>query len=400
MKSAQDPMEVCRRLIAYETCDLAKGAFELSQYVKQKSPLLLRVITNVASYLWRYRQYIRRKPISDSANARLFNERCDNAIGQLTLKSEFTPFTSGIPSVICVVRNEEYRIGAFIQHYLSLGVRSIHIIDNQSEDLTAEIAVRWPSVTLWSATGSFLAAEHGYLWSGALCRRYGIGKWILSLDADEFLSYSNMERKGLGDLQNWLTTKGQSSLAMPVVDMYPRRLVEERSCGKGVLQNFIHQAPYFDRPINKFASTCWIQKSNRGFELKGGVRLRMMQDIFVNQSPWVNVIPLIRWTEQTAYHSGSRHTVFPSQTNNEMFFAALLHFKFLGGFENKVAKAIEENQHWNNSIEYRRYAAWMAAGNKDLFDQEYSVQFQGYKSLIEAGLIQHINWAHLDSFPR
>src|SRR5688572_25607436 len=118
MRSAQDPMEACR----YETCDLAKGAFEISQYLKQNSPFVLSVLTNVASYLWRCGQYNRRTLISDSANARLFNERCDNAIGQLTLKSEFTPFTSGIPSVICVVRNEEYRIGAFIQHYLRLGV--------------------------------------------------------------------------------------------------------------------------------------------------------------------------------------------------------------------------------------------------------------------------------------
>ncbi len=337
-------------------------------------------------------------------NAWVFNKRCDTAFHQLVPRSRVIPFTSDVPTIICLARNEEYRIGAFIEHYVRLGARSIHIIDNHSDDRTVEIASGCPYVTLWHAAGSYLEAEHGNLWRGALSRRYGLGKWILNLDADEFIAYSNMEESGLPKLQAWLTARGKTSLCMPIIDMYPKQINNPLvACDiSPSLMHLIEESPYFDRPRKGLRSTCWIQNGHRGIELKGGVRLRMMHDILLTESPWVNVFPLVRWTDDTGYCSGSRHNVFPAQDNSELFYAALLHFKFVGNFAKKLCEAVRDNQYWNNSVEYRRYAEWMRyQGGATLLDDRYSVRFLGASSLVNEHLIQPIDWKSLpcDLFP-
>ena len=141
-------------------------------------------------------------------------------------------------------------------------------------------------------------------------------------------------------------------------------------------------------------STCWIQENHRGMELKGGVRLRMMRDLALNDSPWLNVFPLVKWNYQTAYYAGSRHHIVPYEPNRELFSAVLLHFKFVGDFRRKIKEAIDENQYWDNSKEYMRYDAWLAKKPiSPLVNEEYSVRFSGYQSLVDKGLMQTIKWS-------
>ena len=371
-----------------------------SEYLERRSPCLFQALTNTIFYCRRLAQYaisFKQEPKPSSEFIKLFNDRCDKAMGQLALKSDFIPFTSDTPSVICLAHNEEYRIAAFIQHYLELGAKSIHVIDNESSDRTVEIAAKFPCVTIWSARGSYLDAEYGNLWRGALSRHYGIGKWVLNLDADEFIQYSHMEGKGLGDLQAWLEKRGQSSVAMAVIDMYPLTFDQSdvsHAQSARTLCSLLEESPYFDRPIRRVGSTCWIQKNHRGMELKGGVRLRMMRHLALNESPWLNVFPLIKWNDQTAYYAGSRHHIVPYEPNRELFLAVLLHFKFVGNFHRKIKEAIQQNQYWDNSKEYRRYDAWLEKKPMSaLFDEMYSVKFSGYQSLLDKGLMQPLKWS-------
>jgi hypothetical protein len=179
--------------------------------------------------------------------------------------------------------------------------------------------------------------------------------------------------------------------------MYPSTIPQKddsHAQSARTLCTLLEESPYFDRPIKRLGSSCWVQKSHRGIELKGGVRLRMMRDLLLNESPWLNVIPLAKWNEQTAYYDGSRHTIYPSEPNRELFSAVLLHFKFVGDFSLKIQEAIQENQYWENSKEYKRYAAWlMNRQMKTLFNEMYSVKFSGYQSLLDEGLMQSIKWS-------
>lgn len=374
-------------------------ARRLFRWVAWQALILVHVFRKLGFPVWgvitQARQYISRNSSSRQNNVRLFNDRCDAVFGALMPESPVIPFTTNVPTVICLARNEEYRIGAFIDHYVRLGVRSIHIIVNNSTDRTAQIAGACPYVTVWRADGSYLEAEHGNLWRGALSRRFGVGKWILNLDADEFIVYSNMDKRGLPQLQEWMEARAKTFLCMPVIDMYPERINSaDATAGTcPTLMHLIEESPYFDRPRTGLLSTCCIQKGHRGIELKGGVRLRMMHDLLVTESPWVNVFPLIKWTDDTGYCDGSRHSMFPPQSNDELFYAGLLHFKFVGTFAEKIREAVRDNQYWNNSAEYRRYADWLSHNhNHSLVDSDYSVKFVGTHSVLNERLLQAIDW--------
>ena len=91
----------------------------------------------------------------------------------------------------------------------------------------------------------------------------------------------------------------------------------------------------------------------------------------------------VKWNERTAYYAGSRHSIFPSEPNRELFSAVLLHFKFVGDFPFKMQEAIQEKPILE-AKEYKRYAAWlMKKPMSTLLDEMYSVKFSGYQSLVD-----------------
>jgi hypothetical protein len=99
---------------------------------------------------------------------------------------------------------------------------------------------------------------------------------------------------------------------------------------------------------------------------------------------------LALWDENTDYCE--LHFPFPFSLNPRQNYGALLHFKFTDGFPRKVSEAIQENQHWNDSYEYKLYDRWLGT-EKALFDEQYSVRYQGPHSLVSQGLLQPIAWS-------
>jgi hypothetical protein len=71
---------------------------------------------------------------------------------------------------------------------------------------------------------------------------------------------------------------------------------------------------------------------------------------------------------------------------------ALLHFKFLPDFAEKVNFALATNEFWNGSIQYRRYRDGLATSDLDVLYYEGSREYQSPESLIAAGLIGSIDW--------
>jgi hypothetical protein len=99
---------------------------------------------------------------------------------------------------------------------------------------------------------------------------------------------------------------------------------------------------------------------------------------------------LALWDDQTAYRNV--HFPFPFSGNPRQNYGALLHFKFGGGLQKKVADAIQEKQHWKDSYEYRLYERWLGTGTP-LYNEQYSVRYQSPDSLISQGLLQPIAWS-------
>jgi hypothetical protein len=315
-----------------------------------------------------------------------YQAACDRALREVELVGNFRPFSSEVPTVVCVARNEEEKIDAFIRHYEKLGARSIHLIDNNSSDDTARIAVSHACVTLWRASGSYADAAYGQMWVGGLVRMYGLGNWVVNVDVDEFLVYSNMEQHGIADLQAFLASQGQTRMLTPLVDMYSG---PEASTAPDAM--LLAQAPYFDDKIFQGRPSYTWHQSHFGPILYGGPRARLMTAIGATEVPCCRKVAIARWDASTAY--ANVHFPFPFHESPCSAQGALLHFKFTADFASKVDEALATGEHWHDGIQYRRYKEWLGNPRRaSLYDAISSRFYEGPPSLIGAELIVPIEW--------
>jgi hypothetical protein len=336
----------------------------------------------------------------DWQNHHQYQAACDAAYGQLTLIRGPAEFPSDGVTVVCVARNEADRLPSFLAHHRKLGVRHIHVIDNASNDHTRDIASSWPRTTVWTTSASYAAAAFGQLWIAAIVRRHGLGSWVLNVDVDEHLVYDGMDRRDIRSLCAWLRSRQQTRLFAPLIDMYPGlATVEEKSSLLARLQrvlldklanrSMLTSYPYFDRSELFGSANYHFEEISSGIHVRGGVRSRVIagppDDVFC-----LSKVPLALWDEETAYCNV--HFPFPFSCNPHQNYGALLHFKFTSDFRSKVSQAIQQNQHWKNSYEYRLYERWLGTGTP-LYNEQYSVRYQRPDSLISQGLLQPIAWS-------
>jgi glycosyltransferase involved in cell wall biosynthesis len=317
-----------------------------------------------------------------------FNQECDAAFAQLRPMTPIREFTDKVPTVVCVVRNEERRLPDFIRHYKKLGVSALHIIDNASTDRTPEICARDSSITMWRTDASYAAAAYGQVWVGALARKYGIGKWVLNVDADELFVYSDMHFHHIGELQKWAMAQGNRRVFAPMIDMYG-----SRNYGAGAQPDhrpLLLQNPFFDGNPDSTYRSYEFRDTPYGPLLVGGPRNRILAAD--RKKIYLSKFPLSLWTTETAY--ANPHFPYPFRDNPSMPYAALLHFKFLSDFAERVATAVVEGEHWHEATEYREYQRWLrqGGGHATMFSTQYSRTYHGPTSLVEAGLMRLIEW--------
>ena len=312
-----------------------------------------------------------------------WQQRCDAAFDELRLKSDFIPFKDDSPTLICVVRNEELRLPSFLKHYQGLGVACFHFIDNGSTDSTAAILRRAPGVTLWSTSASYRQAAYGQMWVAALARRYGLCKWIVNVDADEFLVFAGMGRRSITDLVVRVSALGFSRIATPMIDMYAGPDRFWRPLGQWSANPLLARCGWFDGRAGGLYSEC---HGPFGVALTGGPRKRLNLLAGGDGGPWICKVPLALWSDSTAY--ANPHLPYPFSETPTQRFAALLHFKFLEDFSERVDFALSIDEHWNGSSEYRTYAKWLRSGlTARLYDRRISVRYRNPGSLIAEGLI-------------
>src|SRR5262249_39293305 len=124
--------------------------------------------------------------------------------------------------IISVMRNEMQRLPSFLAHYRRLGADRFLIVDNASNDGTDRFLSKQPDVDLWLATGSYLAAHRGRMWTDGLAHAIARGHWVMIADADEFLVYAGMDRHALQDLVGLLDRRGERRIRAPLIDVYGR----------------------------------------------------------------------------------------------------------------------------------------------------------------------------------
>jgi glycosyltransferase involved in cell wall biosynthesis len=289
--------------------------------------------------------------------------------------------------VICVMRDEGHRLAFFLQYYRDLGFEHFICIDNGSTDGTLEQLSSFDDVSLVSASGSYKAARFGNDWINEVINRHCRGKWVLYVDADEFLVYPHCDASPISQLTAYMDSVGGRSLRSVMVDMYSRNPIVENVCEPG--RNPLRVCNLFDRS----GYVSHFDKRNLTVWIKGGVRGRIYFQGRIWDGPALNKIPLVYVARECLFLKSS-HQVWPLSLNlGDMRGAlgvsgALLHFKFLSTFIHKVSDAANRSEHTEE------YAVYPASEDKRRFLYEDTGVYKSWKDLSDHGLIQGEGWKY------
>lgn len=292
--------------------------------------------------------------------------------------------------VFSTMRNEMLRLEYWLAHYRTLGVTHFLIVDNASDDGTAEYLAKQTDVSLWSTPDSYKASRFGVDWLTCLQMKFGVGRWCLTVDADELLVYPDCEARGLNDLTAHLDATGRDAFGALMLDMYPKGPVGQVQYHTGA--DPVQTVPWFDADnyrakLHPVYGNLWIQ---------GGVRDRVFFGSEPERSPTLNKTPLVKWRRGYAYVT-STHQILPRRLN-EVFdlggranvSGVLLHTKFLPNIGEKSAEELTRAQHFENSDLYQPYYRALI-DDPDLWF-EGSVKYKDTEQLEELGLMTRGTW--------
>ena len=285
------------------------------------------------------------------------------------------------------LRNERARMGAFVAHYRRLGVGHFLVVDNGSDDGFTDWAADQPDVSVWHTEASYKASAFGMLWLNDLLRRYGVGRWCVVVDPDEFLVYPCMETRDLYALTGFLDDDKRRSMHALLIDAYSDRPLEATVLGEG--EDPFAVCPFFDRDgyvcREGWGNSTWVQ---------GGPRMRAHFRAAPSGAPALNKMPLVKWRRHYHFRM-STHDAYPRRLNHAhekgavSLTAALFHFKLVAALTAKAAEEAERGEHYDGGREYARYREAHVA---EFFEPGLSARYQGSAQLVELGLICAGRW--------
>jgi hypothetical protein len=285
----------------------------------------------------------------------------------------------GRDDILCltIVRDEALRLPAFLDHYRKLGVDRFAIIENCSRDESLELLLHAPDVDVLRTDGPMDAAMSGLTWWQHLFDRYGSHRWYVMVDGDELLVYTDMERRNLHDLRNDLECRRRLALSAYMIDMYPDGPLDAPITEHPV--SLIDSCPLFDA-----TSYQTKPRKDRIAHFKGGPRRRLFGlHQRLQKVPFFRHTPL--FAQLTMHDPVARCYAPPTE-------AALLHFKLMSDFRQRVDESVQHQQHWNASSDY--------VAMKKVLDEmpdldcryEGSRRYEGPESLVEAGFMSPVAW--------
>jgi hypothetical protein len=275
---------------------------------------------------------------------------------------------------VLIVRDEASRFPFLLEFYRRLGIEHFLVIDHQSSDGLSELLRHEMDVSTYFADGSFANSRYGIDWVNFALHRHCRGKWILMVDADEFLVIPGVA--GIADVCQTLERTGKRSLQTIMLDMYSDRRTDENEVAPGVdpldVCSLYDGAGYYSR---------WDARSNVNW-IKGGVRGRLFFRDAIWSGPALNKTPLVRW-ERGDYFVKAAHQLVPRSVNggNVRPQGALLHFKFTVEGAAKIVDPAVISQHTKEYEAYGTVAESEFVGGP-------TVAYRGAQGLVDDGILE------------
>ena len=120
--------------------------------------------------------------------------------------------------VTCVVKNGDFYLEAFVDHYTRKGFKHIFFLDNGSTDHTIELAKKYENVSVCQSGLPIQAFQR--VFKKYLAETSGEGGWVLDVDIDEFFDYPFSDVLGLAGLLNYLNDHDYTAVMTQMLDMF------------------------------------------------------------------------------------------------------------------------------------------------------------------------------------
>jgi hypothetical protein len=136
--------------------------------------------------------------------------------------------------LFCTLRNERVRLPFFLKYYRDLGINHFLIVDNDSDDGSANIWPEQPDVSLWwTSKHSYKRARFGVDWLNWLQMRHGHGHWCADGRSDEFLVYPFCDTRPMRRCDRLAGCKSIRSFGAMLLDMYPKGPIDAQPYREG-----------------------------------------------------------------------------------------------------------------------------------------------------------------------
>ncbi len=302
-------------------------------------------------------------------------ERRSKGKANLSPLGTLTELSSDDLPLVFITHNEMTLLPQFLTHYRKLGVTRFICVDDNSTDGGREYLLDQDDVDVWSSLQRFAEARRGRHWREFLFRRYGINRWYLNVDADEFLIYDQYDTQDLKSLIGVLEKHAISRLPAPMLDMYSGDATNQPDGSMPwLISSHLDSEGYT------------VEAVPRGLSVKGGPRARLFQE----QNELMK-FPLIYWDDR-CYFGSSIHRPTPYQRNFSPIWGALLHFKFFTNYREKILEAATNRQHFGQSKHYIAMAREIEEAGCIKFHTSSSLRFFGSHQLVELGYITRIDF--------
>jgi hypothetical protein len=297
--------------------------------------------------------------------------------------------------VVCLVRDGQPWIGSFIEHYFSLGARHIVFLDNGSADDTVSIAVGHDNVTVLQSTLPF--KEYELVLRRYLVARFGKGRWALCVDVDELFDYPYSEVIGLGSLLGYLDSKSYTAVTAQMLDMFP----EEPLTGPAgeAQRSFRERHSLYDlsalkrKDIGKHSGRHNVFDTAEIDCFAGGIRETAFGVVpRLTKFPLVFSDGVVKPVRESPHHIDNARIADLS--------CVLFHYKYAGDFHKQAAQAVREENHWNDSAQYKQYFEVLNENPRLTLRSDTAQEIKGVNDLLEDQFLvvseDYLDWVNAE----
>jgi hypothetical protein len=286
--------------------------------------------------------------------------------------------------VVTVVRNGEFYIESFMEHYRSLGARHLVFLDNGSTDRTVDMLCRYDHVTVLRTDAPYDKYEN--IMKLYLVRRFSRQRWNLCVDIDELFDYPFSATLTLQNLLRYLNAKNYNAVLAQMLDLFADAPLTRLESNVRTRLSEVYR--YYDLSAIRKTEYSWSEPDNERIKWHwDGIRKTMF-----GTGNSLTKAALVRLDQGVKTFVGWHHV---ENARVADISCLLKHYPIVPSFREKVEEAVRTGRYgmkttneyvgyWrvlegNPDLNLRSESARLLEGTEDLIDEGFLVVSEDYR---------------------